>query len=263
MATSGQWDDLRQRLLSGAAMAGVGVALIWAGGIWFGMLTAVVSAIMLWELTRMIAPEKSTEALQIAALGAVAVLLARALPGIYTFPILAAPAIVGIGLVKRHPMLFAVFALAILVAGYGLSGFRDTYGVVWLFWLVLVVIATDVFGYFAGRFIGGPKFWPAISPKKTWSGTVAGWIAAALIGLIFRQFTNAGPDLPWISMALSLASQMGDIAESALKRRMGVKDSSNLLPGHGGLFDRFDGLLGAALFMLLVAQLVYVPEVRF
>ncbi|WP_176473883.1 phosphatidate cytidylyltransferase [Actibacterium ureilyticum] len=263
MASAGQWDDLRQRLLSGAAMAGAGVALIWAGGIWFAALTALVSGLMLWELSRMLAPEKTAEALQIAVIGGLAVLLARALPGLYTFPILAAPAIVGIGLLKRHPLLFAPFALAILVAGHGLSGFRDTYGVVWLFWLVLVVIATDVFGYFAGRFIGGPKFWPRVSPKKTWSGTVAGWIAAALIGVIFRQFTNAGPDLPWISMALSLASQMGDIAESALKRRMGVKDSSNLLPGHGGLFDRFDGLLGAALFMLLVAQLVYVPEVRF
>ena len=126
-----------------------------------------------------------------------------------------------------------------------------------------MVVISDVAGYFAGRMLGGPKFWPRVSPKKTWSGTVAGWVAAALIGLLFRSFTNAGPDLPWISVALSLASQMGDIAESALKRKMGVKDSSALIPGHGGLFDRFDGLLGAALFMLLVAQLVYVPEVRF
>ena len=132
-----------------------------------------------------------------------------------------------------------------------------------LVWLVLVVIATDVAGYFAGRFIGGPKFWPRVSPKKTWSGTLGGWFAAMLIGLVFLTFTNAGKDLPWISMLLSLASQMGDVAESAIKRRMGVKDSSSLLPGHGGLLDRFDGLLGAALFMLLVAQIVYVPEVRF
>jgi phosphatidate cytidylyltransferase len=110
--------------------------------------------------------------------------------------------------------------------------------------------------------IGGPKFWPAISPKKTWSGTVAGWIAAAVVGMVFLRFTTAGPDLPWISAALSLASQMGDIAESAIKRRMGVKDSSHLIPGHGGLLDRFDGLLGASLLMLLVALIVIVPEVR-
>ncbi|MHC0052947.1 phosphatidate cytidylyltransferase [Actibacterium sp. D379-3] len=263
MAKPGQWDDLTLRLSSGAAMAVLGVAAIWLGGPWFAALAALVSGVMLWELARMVAPERRSEALQLAVLGTGAVLLARALPGFYAFPLLAAPALVGVSLLKRHGAVFAIYALAILVAGYGLSLFRDSYGVVWLFWLVLVVIATDVFGYFAGRLIGGPKFWPRISPKKTWSGTVAGWVAAALIGLLFRQFTNAGPDLPWISVALSMASQLGDIAESALKRKMGVKDSSNLLPGHGGLFDRFDGLLGAALLMLLVAQLVYVPEVRF
>ena len=158
--------------------------------------------------------------------------------------------------------LFA-FALAIIIAGWGLVIFRETYGVVWLLWLVLVVIATDIFGYFAGRVFSGPKFWPKISPKKTWSGTVAGWISAALIGLLFGTFTDAGPDLWWISMLLSFASQMGDIAESALKRRMGVKDSSTLIPGHGGLFDRFDGLLGAALFMLAVSLFVDVPQVQF
>ncbi len=263
MGQSGRWEDLTQRLISAGVMAALGVVLIWAGGPWFATLTAVVSGIMIWELSRMIAPDKRNVALQLAVLGTGAILLARYLPPVFTIPLLAATPMVGASLLKRERVIFALFALAILVAGYGLSGFRDAHGVVWLFWLVLVVIATDVFGYFAGRFIGGPKFWPRVSPKKTWSGTVAGWIAAALIGLAFRQFTNAGPDLPLISMALSLASQMGDIAESAVKRRLGVKDSSSLLPGHGGLFDRFDGLLGAALLMLLVAQLVYVPEVRF
>ncbi len=263
MVPSGQWDDLTQRLISGAVMAVFGVLMIWLGGIWFAALTAVACGLMVWELSRMIAPEKNQQAIVLAVLGGGCVLLARVVPDPAAYALLALPAMSGVILLKREQIVFALFALGILIAGYGLSGFRDVHGVVWLFWLVIVVIATDVFGYFAGRFIGGPKFWPKISPKKTWSGTVAGWIAAILIGLLFRKFTNAGPDLPWISMALSFASQMGDIAESAVKRRVGVKDSSSLLPGHGGLFDRFDGLLGAALFMLLVAQLVYVPEVRF
>lgn len=263
MAKPGQWDDLVMRLASSAAMAVLGVGLIWLGGPWFTGLAALVSGLMIWELSRMIAPERGKEAIQLALLGGFAVLMARSLPGFFAFPLLAATPLVGVSLLKRHGAIFAAFALGILVAGYGLALFRDTYGVVWLFWLVLVVIATDVFGYFAGRMIGGPKFWPRVSPRKTWSGTVAGWVAAALIGVIFRQFTNAGPDLPWISVLLSMASQMGDVAESAVKRKMGVKDSSSLIPGHGGLFDRFDGLLGAALLMLLVAQLVYVPSVRF
>ena len=81
--------------------------------------------------------------------------------------------------------------------------------------------------------------------------------------MVFLTFTTAGRDLPWISVALSFASQMGDMLESALKRRLGVKDSSTLIPGHGGLFDRFDGLLGAARVMLLVSLAGDVPEVRF
>ena len=163
---------------------------------------------------------------------------------------------------RREPMIFAAYAMAVMLAGWGLVGFRMDYGSVWLVWLLLVVIVTDIAGYFAGRLIGGPKFWPRVSPKKTWAGVIAGWIGAAVVGVIFLRFTTAGPDLPWISAALSLASQMGDVAESAIKRRMGVKDSSRLIPGHGGLLDRFDGILGAALLMLLVAQLVVVPEVR-
>jgi phosphatidate cytidylyltransferase len=111
-------------------------------------------------------------------------------------------------------------------------------------------------GYFAGRMIGGPKFWPRVSPKKTWSGTVAGWVGAALVALVFLTIpgTTAGV-LIVLSVAMALASQMGDIAESAVKRATGVKDSSSLIPGHGGLMDRFDGMLGAAVFLSL-AQLV-------
>lgn len=258
-----QWDDLKARVLTALAMAVVGIGALWIGGAWFTLLVAIVSGLMIWELSRMIAPQQIATALQLGLLGAAAVLLARALPGFYAFPILAAPALVGVSMLTRHRTVFGVYAFAILLAGYGLALFRGDFGLVWLLWLVLVVIATDVFGYFAGRALGGPKFWPAISPKKTWSGTAAGWVSAAVVGLIFMPVLGAGFGLVLISMLVSFASQMGDIAESAIKRKMGVKDSSNLLPGHGGLFDRFDGLLGAALFMLLVIQLVPVPGVSF
>jgi len=264
MASRGSWDDLSARLATGAVMAVVGIGSIWVGGFVFAALAALVSGVMLWELTRMIVPGAAGDLpLQTGLLAGAAVFLAWLLPGYFALPLLVIPPLTAAARMPRDRVLFIVYALAVLVAGYGLATFRDAHGVVWLVWLVLVVIATDVAGYFAGRFIGGPKFWPRVSPKKTWSGTLGGWFAAMLIGLVFLTFTNAGTDLPWISMLLSFASQMGDVAESAIKRRTGVKDSSSLLPGHGGLLDRFDGLLGAALFMLLVAQLVYVPEVRF
>jgi phosphatidate cytidylyltransferase len=160
-------------------------------------------------------------------------------------------------------LVFVGFALAILITGWSLVEFRELHGTVWLFWLVFVVVVTDIMGYFGGKVIGGRKFWPAISPKKTWAGIVAGWLAAGALGAAFLAFTRAGSDLIWISMLTAFASQMGDIAESALKRHVGVKDSSSLIPGHGGLMDRFDGLIGATLFMMLTALIVDVPEVKF
>jgi phosphatidate cytidylyltransferase len=171
--------------------------------------------------------------------------------------------VVGLLVLKRERLTFAIFALAIQVAGWGLVHFRLDYGFTWLIWLVSLVVVTDIAGYFAGKALGGPKFWPAVSPKKTWSGTAAGWIAAALVGAIFAAFTNAGWVVVAMSVLLSFAGQMGDIAESAFKRRQGVKDSSALIPGHGGLFDRFDALLGAALALLLVAEVLNVPGVDF
>ncbi|MDB4074642.1 phosphatidate cytidylyltransferase, partial [Ascidiaceihabitans sp.] len=136
---------------------------------------------------------------------------------------------------------------------------RDDLGFIWMLWLIVVVVVTDVLGYFAGRMIGGPKFWPAVSPKKTWSGTIFGWIGATVVGVIFVSYTGASFELVGISIAVAMASQMGDIAESAVKRMMGVKDSSTLIPGHGGVLDRFDGMLGAAVFLLLVGQFIGFP----
>lgn len=259
-AAGGKWADLGPRISSALAMAVIGIGAVWAGGPWFTSLAVLSAGLMVWELAAMFRPGPGAIALGAGA--GLAVLAALLLPPALALPLLAVPALGGAVLVRRDPVIFALYAMAAMLAAWGLVGFRADYGMVWLVWLLLVVIVTDIAGYFAGRLIGGPKFWPRVSPKKTWSGTVAGWIAAAAVGAVFWNFTTAGPDLPWISAALSLASQMGDIAESAIKRRMGVKDSSRLIPGHGGLLDRFDGLLGAALMMLLVAQLVIVPEVR-
>ena len=114
--------------------------------------------------------------------------------------------------------------------------------------LAALVILSDIGGYVAGRLIGGRKFWPSISPKKTWSGTLAGWILAALLGFILMQYSGVIWAVP-VAVAVAIGAQMGDIAESWVKRRMGVKDSSHLIPGHGGFLDRFDGFVGGALVL--------------
>lgn len=183
-------------------------------------------------------------------------ILATLLPVWLALPLLLAAAAVGFNWLARHRWVYAGFCGVVLIAGYALAQLRDDFGLIWMLWLALVVIVTDVMGYFAGRFLGGPKFWPRVSPKKTWSGTAAGWIGAAVLGLIFVPLTGAGGMIVLMSVILSMASQGGDIAESALKRWCGVKDSSGLLPGHGGVLDRFDGVLGAAL-VLLLARIFY------
>lgn len=262
---AGNWEDLKDRLISSAWMAAIGIGAIIVGGVWFQMLAVFVTAVMVWECWIMIRGASPTSGMLLAA--AVASILSAAVFDAsltYTFyALFLVVPIIGAVVLKRERLTFFIFALAIQMAGYGLVHFRIDYGFTWLLWLVSIVVVTDVAGYFAGKTFGGPKFWPAISPKKTWSGTVGGWIGAALVGVIFVMFTNAGWTIIFLSMVISFAGQMGDIAESALKRRQGVKDSSTLIPGHGGLFDRFDALLGASLFMLFVASVFNVPGVAF
>lgn len=261
--SAAKWDDLKTRVISSVAMIAVGAVAVILGGVWFQMLVVFVTAVMVWELWMMIAADKPNQGAVLAA-GVASVqsglLLDASALG---FALILIVPLLGAWRVKHEQVTFFVFALGIQVAGWGLVQFRGDYGFTWIIWLMLVVVATDVFGYLAGRSFGGPKFWPAVSPKKTWSGIVAGWVAAGAVGFVFTLFTNAGAFLVLLSMVLSFASQMGDIAESALKRRVGVKDSSALIPGHGGLFDRFDALLGASLFMLLIAYIFNVPGVAF
>jgi phosphatidate cytidylyltransferase len=119
-------------------------------------------------------------------------------------------------------------------------------GLVALILVFLVVWATDIGGYFAGRAIGGPKLWPRVSPKKTWAGAIGGFAASLLVAAGFAAFGfgKIGP-LLLLGAVLSTASQFGDLFESAVKRHFGVKDSSHIIPGHGGLMDRLDGFVAA------------------
>ncbi|MEM9973840.1 MAG: phosphatidate cytidylyltransferase [Pseudomonadota bacterium] len=253
----GRWGDLTARLASGGIVAAVGLGLVWIGGFTFHLLVCAVAAIMLWELARMLGA--GPEANWLASGAGVALLVAGELPPGLALPLMFLPALFAAGQIEKNRTIFAVYSVMIMLAGYGLMGLRDDFGFIWMLWLALIVIGSDIAGYFAGRLIGGPKFWPRISPKKTWAGTVAGWIAAAAIALVFMRLTGAGVELVGLSIAIAMAGQFGDIAESAVKRKCAVKDSSSLIPGHGGLFDRFDAMLGASVFLLLVERLVDFP----
>ena len=121
-----------------------------------------------------------------------------------------------------------------------------------LMFVLLIVWVTDSGGYFAGRGIGGPKLWPRVSPKKTWAGAAGGFAASLAVAVGFAAFDlgRIGP-LLMLSGALSVVSQLGDLFESAVKRRFGVKDSSHIIPGHGGLMDRLDGFVAAVVVAAL------------
>ncbi|SPF80371.1 phosphatidate cytidylyltransferase [Pseudoprimorskyibacter insulae] len=259
MSAGSKWDDLLVRVISGAVMVAVGLGAVAIGGRWFHFAIAASCGVMVWELVSMLDSRRGKSAFLLAGIAGVCLFLSVEVSPAFGLPLLLLPSMAGLGRMERGGVTYAVFTAMILLAGYSMMGLRDDFGLLWMLWLVLCVVATDIAGYFAGRLIGGPKLWPRVSPKKTWSGAVGGWLSAALIGLVFADLTAAGVGLAGVSIAASMASQIGDISESAIKRRAGVKDSSALIPGHGGLLDRFDGMLGAAVFIVIVGQVIGFP----
>lgn len=258
--TAARFGDLPLRLASGFTLAGVGLAAVWAGGLAFSLLCALLAALMVWELSSMLRSRRHLPVL-LAAVTAATILAAPNFPPPWDVLDLLLVAALAVLLPAGQRRVFALAALAIVLGAVSLAQLRLEHAAVWTVWLILVVMATDIGGYFAGRLIGGRKFWPRISPNKTWSGTVAGWALAAAVG--WGVATQHALASPWLLMALSVltafAAQMGDIGESWVKRRMGAKDASRLLPGHGGVMDRFDGMTGAALLLYALAQVFEFP----
>jgi phosphatidate cytidylyltransferase len=252
--------ELQQRIVSGATVAALALAVLIWGPVPFAILLAVIAAAMSWEWSRIVRGEGSD---------AVAVVhIATAL----TAAGLAAFGMAGLGLAA---VAVGAITVAALAAGSGrvvLSGagvFYTGLPVIALEWLrgdgslglaavlfiLLAVVATDTAAYFTGRTFGGPKLWPRVSPNKTWSGLVGGVMAAALTGALFPHFAGSGWSswLAGLGFFLGLVAQAGDLAESALKRHFGLKDASDLIPGHGGVMDRMDGIVTASIAAALIA----------
>ncbi|MGB7271147.1 MAG: phosphatidate cytidylyltransferase [Albidovulum sp.] len=250
MTDPAKWDDLRLRIMSAVVVLVLGFGAVWAGGLAVRLLSIVVAGLMIWELARLSAPMRPGQAVAFGALAMGCLAPVLILHGPYWLGLTAVPAVLGVLTPRKDRLVFAVYAMALMLACYAFTAFREGYGLGFTVWLVLVVVASDVLGYFGGRILGGPKFWPRFSPKKTWSGTVMGWIGAAIVGLVAAVWAGGTLFLMVFSALTAFAAQMGDIAESAMKRRAGIKDSSGLIPGHGGFLDRFDGLIGAAVLVL-------------
>jgi len=258
MSAAARWSDLAPRVISGLVMVAFGAWAIWMGGVVFGAIVAGLAGLMVWEGACMFgAPDAGRSSL----LAAAAVALSLWLPGLVVLPLLLSATLVTVSAVDRERGPFFALILWALLGCYAMGLLRAEAGAVWVLWLVSIVVVSDVAGYFAGRSLGGPKFWPRISPKKTWSGTIAGWVGAGIVGALFAGPTGAGMALMPVSILVGFAGQMGDISESAIKRLREVKDSSNLIPGHGGVLDRFDAMLGAALLLVVLWVLGLMPGV--
>ena len=152
---------------------------------------------------------------------------------------------------KKSPSLFFLAFLVLFFSVFTLTN-AGLYDKKILLFIVTVVVITDIFGFVFGRLFGGPKVMPSISPGKTWSGIVFGWFGSAFVGFFYPLIFVPGGFGVIAAIFLSIFAQSGDFAESYLKRRAKVKNSSEVLPGHGGFLDRFDGMVGASLFYGLV-----------
>ncbi len=255
----GKWADLSVRAGSALILIPAVLLDIWLGGVWFELFMAFLGLLMAHEWTNIVHQRSSTQF----ALHAAAVLCAALLPrDIGVLPTLAIIlAITTVGLIAnafrdRDKTIFAFLGIpyvALPVLALVLLRTHDLWGVHAIMWIMLVVWATDTFAYFAGRMIGGPKLAPVISPKKTWAGLFGGMLGAAMISAIYAAIWLPGwLGLALVALGLAVVAQLGDIFESALKRRYGVKDSGYLIPGHGGILDRVDGLVAVGVVAAII-----------
>ncbi len=254
-----RWRDLRKRALSAAILGPLALAAIWLGAHWYTLMIALGIAILAWEWVHLCG-------LRVRAFPGLAVPLALFAAGLaavashYLLALLLLPAgAAAASLAARSDPRRApgapTFWLGAGVVYIGLSGIgfiwlrADSFsGLVAILFVVLVVWASDIGAYLVGRMLGGPKLAPAISPNKTWSGAVGGLAAAIVVGLAVAAWADPAARLAQVMLIaaiLGTAAAAGDLLESAIKRHFHVKDTSGLIPGHGGLLDRVDGLLAA------------------
>ena len=254
--------DLPVRTAAGVAMIAVALAAIYFGGWPFRLLVGAAAALMLVEWCDMHRLRRTWPVFGLVLLAINLWLLpemlfpsaqfeGEAAPEVWYGLAAAAAAALLLGLIGRSARLgwgyayVGIPSFALLILNW----------ISWeaVLWAMVVTWATDIFAYFAGRSIGGPKLAPTISPNKTWAGLIGGMVGAEVLGAITAALLGLG--LPFLALGglMGLIAQMGDLYESAVKRKAGVKDSGSILPGHGGVLDRLDGLLPVVLATLALA----------
>jgi phosphatidate cytidylyltransferase len=250
--------NLVMRILAAAVLAPLAIAVAYAGSWLWAFLVTLVSIGLFAEWLMVVGA--ASAGLTLAGTIVIAIMgFCVAFGGLKTAVIAGCIGGAIVTLIARGKFIWAAtgfaYASAALLASI-LVRQDPKNGFAALMFVLLVVWASDIGGYFAGRGLGGPKLWPRVSPKKTWAGAVGGFVGSLAVAAGFATF-GVGKLVPLLLVGalLSVVSQAGDLFESAVKRRFGVKDSSHLIPGHGGLLDRLDGFVAAILMAWIIGFL--------
>ena len=261
MNTNNNWHDLRLRLVSASLLLFISAFCIYFGNYLFTLFIISLIGVMHWELGKMLSP-MSVQAMWFSAFLSMFLTVYLLASNSVFWPILFL--LINFYFQRHffhHSRNFGAFySLAVIICGIIFYRVRLDFGLYHTIWLIGIVVVTDTAGYLIGRIVGGPKVFPRISPKKTWSGVLAGWLAVGFFSWLFVE--NIAPQSLFIkfvsiSILLSVSAQIGDMIQSHLKRISDVKDSSGLLPGHGGFMDRFDGFVGAMVVTGLIFEWIY------
>lgn len=254
MADDKPKSDLATRSLIGALLAVAAIGVLWLGGAVLWALLTIVACIALIEWAGLVRAHRAR-----LGIGLLVLLVGMS----YALPMLWGTDRATLALLLIGAMAMAMFPKAWQTAvGVGYIGTaaisllflrEQPLGFALALWTLAIVWATDIGAYFAGRTIGGPKLAPTISPNKTWAGLIGGMVLAGIAGALIAKFGHLPMSALWLAPFLAVVAQAGDLVESGMKRHVGVKDSGKILPGHGGLLDRIDGMLPVA---ILVAALV-------
>jgi phosphatidate cytidylyltransferase len=257
-------DDFAQRLVSGLAMGAVAALCTFLGATPFAVLVVVVTVLLSWEWGRLVHGREGDVviAVHIVTVAGAAVLAAFEKVGLGLLLLPIGAILATLLTLGRNSVFSALGVFYVGLPAVSLIWLRSDpqLGLLAVIFVIVVVITTDTAGFLTGRLMGGPKLWPRVSPNKTWAGLVGALAASSIIAALFWF---AVPESSAVRLAatgamLSFVAQAGDLAESAIKRRFGAKDASSLIPGHGGVMDRVDGLVAAASAVGLAAFVINV-----
>jgi phosphatidate cytidylyltransferase len=252
--------ELAQRVVAAAILVPIVLVCAWAGGIWFALLVALVVGVGGYEWSRLCNIDRGLQLVLLAAVGPLVAIALTAFGFAAGLVVLLAAAAIAVfaswqnGPLKRVWPLAGIVYLGIPTAAIVILRAHPQFGLPGIFFLFAVVWVTDIGAYAVGRTIGGPRLAPSISPGKTWAGAFGGLFLAVAGTYLVAAVMGSPRPFGAIALAiyLSVATQCGDLFESWVKRRFGKKDSGTLIPGHGGVLDRIDGLLFAAPVMAAV-----------